>query len=301
VRIVMSGSSGLIGTALVDHLRSAGHHVVRLTRGNGGGHGPDTARWDPASGDLSPDVVDGADAVINLSGAGIGDHRWTDDYRRELLESRTRTTGLLARTIAGVDRRPAVFISGSAIGWYGDRDDEELDETSTPGTGFLADLCRQWEAATAPAEDAGVRTVHIRTGIVLSARGGALKKQLPLFKLGLGGRFGNGRQWQSWISIDDEVDAITHLLTSELAGAVNLTAPAPVTNREFAKVLSDVLHRPAFLRIPSIGPKLLLGGELAAALLFSGQRVLPARLLADGFPFRHPTLVEALTAMLGDA
>lgn len=297
VRIVIAGASGLIGSALVAHLETNGHAVTRLVRGETGG-AANARTWDPKRGTLDPAVIDGADAVINLAGAGIGDHRWTDDYKRELLESRTATTALLARTIAAVDHRPAVFVSGSAIGWYGARDDEELEETAAPGEGFLADLCRQWEAATAPAEAAGVRTVHIRTGIVLSGRGGALKKQLPLFKLGLGGKFGTGKQWQSWISIDDEIAAITHLLTSSLSGPVNLTAPNPVTNKEFTKVLSDVLHRPAFMPIPSFGPKLILGGELADALLFTGQRVLPGKLEADGFRFRHPVLEDALIAML---
>ena len=297
VRIVISGSSGLIGTALVRHLTTAGHEVVRLVRPGATG-GPGTAAWDPASGRLDPAVIDGADAVVNLSGAGIGDHRWTDAYRRELLESRTQPTGLLARTIADVDRRPSVFLSGSAIGAYGARGDELLDESSPLGDGFLADLCRQWEGATEPAEAADVRTAHLRTGIVLTPRGGALKNQLPLFRLGLGGRFGSGRQWQSWISLDDEVGAITHLLTADVHGAVNLTAPAPVTNREFTSTLARVLHRPALLPIPAVGPKLLLGGELADALLYTGQRVLPAKLLASGYDVRHADLEEALRAML---
>ena len=192
-----------------------------------------------------------------------------------------------------------MFLSGSAIGAYGARGDEELTEASALGTDFLADLCRQWEAATAPAAEAGVRVAHLRTGIVLSAAGGALKKQLPLFKLGLGGRFGSGRQWQSWISIDDEVAAIAHLLDADVEGPVNLTAPAPVTNREFTRRLADVLHRPAVLPIPSFGPKLLLGGELADALLFTGQRVLPAKLEASGYRFRHASLDAALRAVLG--
>jgi len=305
VHIVIAGSSGLIGTALVEHLRAADHRVVRLVRASAGtgaaaGADRDVASWDPATGALAADAIDGADAVINLAGAGIGDHRWTDAYRRTLRESRIRSTDLLARTIAAVEQRPSVFVSGSAVGWYGDRGDEELDETSAPGTGFLADLCREWEAATAPAEAAGVRTVHMRTGVVLSARGGALKKQLPMFRFGLGGRFGNGKAWQSWISIDDDVAVITHLLTSSLSGPVNVTAPQPVTNREFTKVLSDVLHRPAMLRIPRFGPRLLLGRDLADALLFTGQRALPTKLVADGFEFRHPTLEDALEAMLGD-
>ena len=297
MRIVISGSSGLIGTALVDRLTSSGHEVVRLVR-SGTASAPGTAPWDPKAGVLDPAVVDGADAVINLSGAGIGDHRWTDDYRRQLVESRTLTTGLLARTIAQVDRRPAVFLSGSAIGIYGDRGDEVLDETSAPGDGFLADLCVQWETATEPAAATGVRTALLRTGIVLTPKGGALKKQLPLFKLGLGGKFGNGRQWQSWISLDDEVGAIVHLLTADLAGPVNLTAPEPVTNRTFTATLGKVLSRPAVLPIPSFGPKLLLGGELAEALLFTGQRVVPTKLTASGYEFTHASLEAALRALL---
>jgi uncharacterized protein (TIGR01777 family) len=255
--------------------------------------------WDPVVGTLPATALDGADAVVNLSGAGIGDHRWTDAYQRELLESRTSTTGLLARTIASVDRKPSVFVSGSAIGWYGPRGDEELDESSAIGEGFLADICRQWEAAAAPAADAGVRTASIRTGIVLSAKGGALRKQLPLFRLGLGGRFGRGTQWQSWISIVDEVRAIEHLLTAPVAGPVDLTAPHPVTNREFTATLARVLKRPAFVPIPAFGPKLLLGAELADALLFTGQRVLPTKLVASGFEFSHATLEPALRATLG--
>lgn len=295
VRIVISGSSGLIGTALVGRLRGQGHEFVRLVRGtSGGGDVP----WDPARGVLPAEVIDGADAVINLSGAGIADHRWTDEYKRVLLDSRLQTTDLLARTIAAVDRKPSVFLSGSAIGWYGSRGDEQLDEGAAPGEGFLADLCRQWEGATAAAADAGVRTVHLRTGIVLSAEGGALKKQLPLFKFGLGGKFAKGHQWQSWITIDDEVGAIVHLMTADVAGPVNLTAPDAVTNAEFTATLARALHRPAILPIPSFGPKLLLGGELAESLLFTGQRVVPAKLLESGYVFVLPTLEPALRSIL---
>lgn len=299
VNIVISGSSGLIGTALVEHLRGQGHTVIRLVR-RSNGLAANEAAWDPAAGTLDPAVIDGADAVINLSGAGIGDHRWTDEYKRELLSSRTLTTGLLARTIAQVDRKPSVFLSGSAIGWYGPCGDEVLDESATtPGSTFLADICVQWEQAAGPAADAGVRTALLRTGIVLTPKGGALKKQLPLFKLALGGKFGKGSQWQSWISLPDEVGAIEHLLTAPVSGPVNLTAPNPVTNAEFTKVLGKVLGRPTVLPIPSFGPKLLLGGELADALLFTGQRVAPRALQASGYTFQHPTLEVALRALLG--
>ena len=302
VRIIISGSSGLIGSALVDHLRGHGHQVIRLVRrsvsGDAGGDAEER-EWNPTDGTLDPGVVDGADAVINLSGAGIGDHRWTDEYKRELLDSRVQTTGLLARTIAAVEHPPAVFLSGSAIGIYGPRGSDVLDEHGALGDSFLADICVQWEHATAAAESAGVRTVHLRTGIVLAAEGGALKKQLPLFKLGLGGRFAKGTQWQSWIAMADEIRAIEHLLTADVSGAVNLTAPNPVTNADFAKVLAAVLKRPSFLPVPSFGPKLLLGSELADALLFTGQRVVPTKLHASGYVFQYSTLEAALRAILG--
>ncbi|HEY7627992.1 MAG TPA: TIGR01777 family oxidoreductase [Ilumatobacteraceae bacterium] len=296
MRVLIAGASGLIGSALVHRLTADGHTAVPLVRRLAG---PGEVRWDPHAGLLDPDAVAGCDAVVNLSGAGIGDRRWSAGYKRELLASRLEATGLLANTLATLDHRPAVLISGSAIGWYGSRGDEHLDETSAPGDDFLSTVCQRWEAATAPAERAGVRTVHIRTGIVLSARGGSLKKQLPLFKLGIGGRFGSGRQWQSWISIDDEVAAISHLLTADASGPVNLTAPNPVTNAGFTKTLGNVLHRPTFVPIPMFGPKLLFGAELAETLLLSSQRVAPVALSGSGFEFRHPTLDAALRAVLG--
>ncbi len=295
MKIVISGASGLIGTPLVTRLRGKGHEVVRLvrrapTRGE--------AQWDPQASVLDPAILEGADAVIHLSGAGIGDKRWTDAYKREVLESRTLSTSLLARTIATLERKPRVFLSGSAIGIYGARDDEALTESSAHGTGFLADVCEQWEAAAAPASDAGVRTVFLRTGIVLSPQGGALKKLLAVFKIGIGGRFGSGKQWQSWISLDDELGAIEFLLDAPVSGPVNLTAPQPVTNAEFTRVLARVVKRPAVLPIPSFGPKLLLGAELADALLFTGQRVLPNVLTTNGYVFAHATLEDALRALL---
>jgi uncharacterized protein (TIGR01777 family) len=296
MRIAITGATGLIGSALQPHLESLDHEVVRVVRSNPSGT---DIVWSPAEGRIDPHALDGVDAVVHLAGAGIGDKRWTDAYKRELLESRTKGTTLISEAIASADNGPSVLLSGSAIGIYGARGDEELTENSSPGTGFLADICVQWEAATAAAEAAGARVAHLRTGIVLSANGGALKKQLPLFKFGLGGKMGSGDQWQSWISIDDEVAAITHLLTADISGAVNLTAPAPVTNAEFTDTLGDVLHRPTFLPIPKFGPKLVLGGELADNLLFSGQRVLPAVLNADeSFTFQHPDLASALRALL---
>jgi uncharacterized protein (TIGR01777 family) len=295
--VAITGSSGLIGSALVDALRAAGHRPVRLVRRPASGE--DEISWDPAAGTIDASSLEGIGAVVHLAGAGIGDKRWTDAYKQEILSSRTEGTSLVAKTVAGLDKKPSVLLSGSAIGFYGDRGDEELDETSPAGTGFLADVVVQWEASAQAAVDAGIRTSFLRTGIVLSPKGGALKKQLPLFKSGLGGRFGNGRNWQSWISIDDEVAAILFLLTADVSGPVNLTAPEPVTNREFTHVLGSVLRRPTALPVPKFGPKLLLGGELAEALLFTGQRVLPKRLEAAGFSFQDPTLEGALRRLLG--
>lgn len=297
MQIGITGSSGLIGSALSDHLAALGHVAVPIVRREAKSG---EISWDPAAGRLEARDLEPLDAVVHLAGAGIGDKRWTDAYKQVLLDSRVDGTTLLAERMAelGADG-PQTFISGSAIGYYGDRGDEVLDEQSALGDGFLADICRRWEEATTPAEVAGIRVAHIRTGIVLSAKGGALKKMLPLFKLGAGGRFGNGRQWMSWISITDEVRAIVHLLDSTISGAVNLTAPEPCQNKVFADTLGDVLNRPTFLPVPSFGPKLLLGGELADALLFDGQRVQPEVLRHDGFTFEHPTLEQALRAVLG--
>jgi uncharacterized protein (TIGR01777 family) len=297
MRVAITGSTGLIGSALAPHLESLGHDVVRVVRREPTG---DDIYWKPSEGTLDPGALSGVDAVVHLAGAGIGDKRWTDQYKRVLMESRTKSTTLLAEAIAAATDGPKVLLSGSAIGIYGSDPDAQFTEASPVGEGFLAEICAAWEASTAAAEQAGARVVHLRTGIVLSADGGALKKQLPLFKLGLGGKMGSGRQWQSWISIDDEVAAITHLLTADIEGPVNLTAPFPVTNAEFTDTLGDVLGRPTFLPIPKFGPKLVLGSELADNLLFSGQKVLPTVLESDeGFSFAHPDLDTALRALLG--
>jgi uncharacterized protein (TIGR01777 family) len=250
MKILITGASGLIGQALTKQLNASGHTTVAAVRREPRRN--DEVQWNPVTGEMSPSAFDGVDAVVHLAGAGIGDKRWTDSYKMEILQSRTLGTALLADTMASLATKPSVFLSGSAIGIYGQRDDTELGEDAAIGTGFLADVCRDWEAASASASAAGIRTVLLRTGIVLSPKGGALKKQLPLFKLGLGGKFGNGKQWQSWISITDEVNAIIHLLTSNLSGAVNLTAPHPVTNSEFTRVLAGVVSRPAILPIPSL-------------------------------------------------
>ena len=297
MRVAITGSTGLIGSALSTHLSSLGHEVIRVVRGNPSGT---DIEWSPSECRLDPHAFEGIDAVVHLAGAGIGDHRWTDDYKREILESRTKGTSLVSEAVAAAENGPTILLSGSAIGYYGSSPDATFVESSPPGAGFLPEVCVKWEQATGVAEAAGVRVVHLRTGIVLSPDGGALKKQLPLFKFGLGGKMGSGEQWQSWISIDDEVAGITHLLTADTSGPVNLTAPNPVTNAEFTDTLGDVLGRPTILPIPKFGPKLLLGGELADNLLFSGQKVLPGVLEADaGFEFRHPDLATALRHLLG--
>jgi uncharacterized protein (TIGR01777 family) len=296
MRIAVSGSSGLIGSALVDRLRASGHDVLRLVRS--GPSGEDRIAWSPADGTIDAEGLEGVDAVVHLAGAGIADKRWSDQRKQLILESRTTSTELLARTLAGLDAPPAVFVSSSAIGIYGDRGDEELTEASEIGEGFLADVCRAWEAAADPAREAGIRVVHPRTGLVLSTEGGALAKQLPLFKAGLGGKLGSGDQWWSWISMADEVGALAWLLDADVDGPVNLTGPAPVTNAEFTDVLGDVLGRPTFMPIPRFGPKLLLGGELAEELLYTSARVQPSRLEQAGYTFAHPTLEDALRAEL---
>src|SRR5262249_302984 len=222
MRVAITGASGLIGTALTAAVESGGHEVGRVVRTGGG---PGTVGWDPKSGAIDATGLAGIDAAVHLAGAGIADHRWTDAYKRELVDSRVRGTSLLARTLAGLDPRPDVLVSASGIDYYGDTGDTAVDESAPKGTGVLSDLCAQGEAAADPPRATGTRVAHTRSGIVLSPRGGALRKQLPLFKLGLGGRFGSGRQWQSWIAIDDEVGAMIHLLTADIAGPVNLTSP----------------------------------------------------------------------------
>ncbi|MCL4150411.1 UNVERIFIED_CONTAM: hypothetical protein GTU68_042189 [Idotea baltica] len=257
--------------------------------------GADEIAWDPAKGEIDQQSLEGIDGIVNLSGAGIGDRRWTPAYKELCVTSRTGSTALLANTAAALSTPPQVMISGSAIGYYGSQGDTELIETTAPGDDFLANLTVDWEKAAQPAIDAGIRTAFARTGIVMSTAGGALPKLLPLFKFGLGGRFGSGEQYMSWISITDEVNAIIHLLDSPTSGPVNLTAPAPVTNAEFASVLGRVLGRPSFLPVPAFGPKLVLGSERADALLFDSMRVLPTVLESSGYRFAHPGYV--LTAV----
>lgn len=292
LEILLAGASGLIGSALTKALKDDGHRPIRLVRRPAKGN--DEIRWDPKNGEMDVASFDGVDAVVNLSGAGIGDKRWTDDYKKLLLSSRTRTTSLLATTLAELASPPKTFISGSAIGIYGDRGDEVLSEESEVGTTFLADLSQKWETAAQPAIDAGIRTAFLRTGIVLTPDGGALKKMLPLFKLGLGGKFGSGEQYMSWISMTDEINAIRYLLNNDLKGPVNLTAPNPVTNATFVETLGEVVNRPTLLPVPAFGPRLLLGSELANALLFESARILPMALTDHGFRFAHSDLETGL-------
>jgi uncharacterized protein (TIGR01777 family) len=297
MKIIVTGSGGFIGKPLVSDLRAAGHEVTRLVRREPGA--ADEITWNPAAGTIDVAGLQGADAVFHLAGAGIGDHRWTDSYKQEILNSRVLGTDLLASTLATLDRKPSVLVSASAIGWYGDRGDEILDETAAQGSGFLSDVTAAWEAAAEPAADARIRVVHPRTGIVLSRDGGALRRLLLPFKLGAGGRTGPGNQWWSWITLDDEVRALTHLaLSSSLAGPVNLTAPNSVTNQEFVGILGSVLRRPAVLPTPSLALKAMLGSEMADALLFQSQRVVPARLIEDGFTFDAPALEGAMRSVL---
>lgn len=299
MRVMVTGSSGLIGSALVRSLEADGHQVTRLVRKPPSG--PAEVHWDPATGTIDAGALEGHDAAVHLAGANIGARRWTDEYKAKLLDSRVKGTGLLVRTLAALDRPPKVLASGSAVGFYGDRGDEELTELSPPGTGFLAELVQVWEAAAAPAAEAGIRVAYLRSGIVQSAEGGALGPQLLPFKLGLGGRIGSGRQWLSWIGIDDEAGAIGHVLEHEsLSGPVNLTAPNPVTTAEYARTLGRVLHRPTVLPIPTPVLQLKLGRELVAEMLLGGQRVLPAALEASGYAFRHPHLEDALASTISN-
>jgi uncharacterized protein (TIGR01777 family) len=292
VRILISGSSGLIGRALTERLRSAGDSVLTLVRRK-----PEEAAgeigWDPDAGVVDSSRLDNLDAVVHLAGRPISS-RWTEETKTKIRDSRVRGTKLLAEVVARLPKKPKVFISASAIGFYGPRGDEPLDESSTPGSGFLADVCQEWEAAAAPARDAGIRTVHLRTGLVLSRAGGMLAQVLLPFKMGAGGVVGTGRQWLSWISLADATAAIQHAIaTAELSGPVNLTAPQPVPNLEFARTLGKLLGRPTLFPLPAFAVKMLFG-EMGDELLLAGQRVLPNKLLVSGFQFTHSDLVSAL-------
>lgn len=299
MEIAVTGSHGLIGTALVRSLQADGHQVRALVRSEPR-PGSDDIRWDPEGDELDAGALEGIHAAVHLAGAGVASGPFTGQQRRRILDSRVQGTALLSRRLAELDAKPAVLVSGSAIGIYGShRGDERLTETSAPGDDFLADVCRQWEAAAAPAAAAGIQVAHLRTGVVLSTEGGALAKQLLPFKLGLGGRAGDGRQWLSWVSLADEVGAIRFLIDNEVAGPVNVTAPEPVTNGQFAKTLAGVVHRPAVVPIPRLVTKLPFGvGDLADSLLFASQRVQPTVLEGHGYPFADTDLEHTLHRLL---
>ena len=292
MRILISGASGLIGRALAERLRSVGDTVQTLVRRRPKESESEIA-WDPDAGVLDFSRLDGLDAVVHLAGKPI-DSRWTEATKKAIRDSRVRGTKMLAEAVSQLPTRAKVFISASAVGFYGSRGDEPLDETSAPGKGFLADVCRQWEEAAAPARGAGVRTVQLRSGLVLSRKGGMLARVLAPFKMGAGGVVGTGRQWISWISLADATAAIQYAIgAAELSGPVNLTAPQPVCNAEFTRTLGKVLGRPTLVPLPAFAVKLLLG-EMGDELLLAGQKVLPRKLLAAGFHFAHPDLESAL-------
>ncbi|SBT65185.1 hypothetical protein GA0070622_2179 [Micromonospora sediminicola] len=297
MRILMAGVSGFLGTRLVDRLAADGHQVTRLVRR--APRTPDERQWNPSAAQLDPQLVADADAVVNLAGAGVGDKRWNDDYKKLIRTSRVDSTTTLAITIAGLPAtdRPAALLNSSAVGWYGNTGDRTVEEDAPAGEGFLADVCRVWEAATRPAEDAGVRVVRLRTGLPLHRDGGLLKPQLLPFRLGVGGKLGNGRQWLPWISMRDWLDAAVFLLArDDVAGPVNVVGPAPVTNAEFTRELARQLHRPAIMPIPALALKVALGGFAHEAL--TSTRVLPGVLGRAGFTWTHPELAGALHAAL---
>ena len=289
-RIAISGASGLIGTALVGHLRSEGHTVQRFVRREA--KSPDEISWDPISGFVDLSALEGIDAVIHLAGVGVGDKRWTAKYKAEILNSRLLGTTTMAAAVAQV--KPSVFISASAVGWYGESGNRAVVESDRAGDDFLATVCREWEGAADLAGD--IRTIKIRTGLVLDPTGGALGKLIPLFRLGLGGRLGSGQQWWSWITLHDEIRAICHLLESEVSGPVNLTSPNPVTNQEFTAALARAMHRPAVFPVPAFALKIAMGGFSSEVL--GSKRVVPNVLQEDGFSFDYPHVITALAELV---
>ena len=291
-RIAISGSSGLIGTALVGHLKSEGHTVQRLVR-----RAPvaaDEVQWDPQTGYVDLSALEGVDAVIHLAGVGVGDKRWTKRYKSEILNSRLMGTTTIAKAVA--ELKPQVFISASAIGWYGESGNRAVIETDRVGDDFLAAVCREWEAAADLAGD--VRTVKIRTGLVLDPTGGALGKMLPLFRLGFGGKLGSGKQWWSWLTLHDQIRAIVFALEHQISGPVNLTSPNPITNQEFTSALARALHRPAVFPAPAIALRIALGGFSTEVL--GSKKVIPHVLQEAGFTWDYPHITEALTQLIQD-
>ncbi len=292
--VAIAGSSGLIGSALIAALRSADHRVIRIVRRVPNGR--DEVRWNPDSGEFDPGELQGVDAVVNMCGVGVGDKRWSGAYKQLLRDSRIDPTEVISAAV--VEAGVPVLVNASAVGYYGDTGSRIADESAAPGTGFLAQLCVDWEAATAPAQDAGVRVVLARTGLVLSPGGGLLAKLKPLFALGLGGRLAGGHQYMPWISLEDEVRALLFAINQPMSGPVNLTGPAPVTNAEFTAALGRALKRPAPFLVPGFALKTLLG-EFAEEGLLGGQRAIPAALERAGFAFHHNTIGEALAYALG--
>jgi uncharacterized protein len=289
-RIAITGTSGLIGSALSAHLKSEGYTVQKLVRRPA--LNPDEIRWDPIAGTVDLDALDGVHSVIHLAGAGVGDKRWTAKYRSTILNSRLLGTTAIAGAVAKI--KPDSFISASAIGWYGESGNRAVVESDKAGDDFLAVVCREWEATADLAGD--VRTVKLRTGLVLDPTGGALGRMLPLFRLGVGGRLGSGKQWWSWITLHDQVRAITHLLHSHLSGPVNITSPNPVTNQEFTAALARALKRPALFPVPGIALKVALGGFSTEIL--GSKKVIPQKLIDDGFTWDYPHISNALTALV---
>ena len=301
MRVIITGATGLIGSALVRSLVADGHGVTRVGRGGGRGAAPPgvaDVRWDPDQGSLPADALEGHDAAVHLAGEPVGEGRWTDEKKRRIRESRVKGTRLISETIAGLRQRPRALVSASAVGFYGDRGAEVLTEESAPGTDFLSGVCREWEAAAQPARAAGIRVAHPRIGVVLDAEGGALPKMLTPFKLGVGGRLGDGRQYMSWITLADVVSVIRRLVEDDgLSGPVNAVAPRPVTNEEFTKTLGRVLGRPTIFSVPRFAARLAFG-ETADALLLASQRAEPARLRQADFRFADPELEGALRRVL---
>jgi len=297
-RILVAGSSGLIGTQLVAFLDTGGHDVWRLVRRKTA-EGENEIQWDPDSGIIDASQLEGFDVIIHLGGVGIGDKRWSKKRKKLIRDSRYHSTKLLSQTIASLSNKPELFMVSSAIGWYGERGEEELSEQSSSGEGFLPEICKDWEMAADGAKQAGVRTIHLRTGIVLSAVGGALEKMLLPFKLGGGGPMGNGKQWMSWITLDDQIYAMNHLLMDGVSeGAYNLTSPNPIRQKGFAKKLGKVLRRPAFMPLPKFVIRILFG-EMGVKLTLDSQRVYPNRLIDQGYEFLHPNLEDGLRDALG--
>ena len=300
MQIAVTGSTGLIGRAVVERLEADGHQAVPVVR-PAGSHRPAGApviTWDPPADRIDAEALEGLDAVVHLAGEPIAARRWSTQQKQRIADSRARGTALLAGALARLDEPPSVLVSASAIGYYGDRGDERLDEASSAGSGFLAQVCQDWEAAADAARNAGIRVVHARTGVVLSPSGGALAEMLPFFRKGLGGRIGRGRQWVSWITLHDEVAALLWLLNEDVEGPVNLTAPQPVTNRQLTAELGRALRRPTLLPTPKPALWARLGRELTEALLYASARVEPAVLQRRGFQFAHPDIAAGLDAVL---